>query len=111
VQAGYLDGTEPRWQTRMGSRQTLAAWMTSPGNPYFARTAVNRVWGKLFGVGLVEPVDDFGQSNPASHPELLDKLATEFAAQKFDVQFLIRAITSSRACADGSQRAHTRAAL
>jgi hypothetical protein len=106
VQAGYLDGSEPRWETRLGSRETLAAWMTSHDNPYFARAAVNRVWGKLLGVGLVDPVDDFGESNPCSHPKLLEELAAEFAAQKFDVQFLIRAITSSRAYQLSSRRTH-----
>jgi hypothetical protein len=106
VQAGYLDGTEPRWRTRVGSRETLAAWMTSPDNPYFARTAVNRLWGKLFGAGLVDPVDDFGESNPCSHPELLSALGAQFAAQDFDVQFLIRAITSSRAYQLSSRQTH-----
>jgi hypothetical protein len=80
--------------------------MTSPDNPYFARTAVNRVWGKLFGVGLVDPVDDFCESNPCSHPELLSALGAQFAAQDFDVQFLIRAITSSRAYQLSSRRTH-----
>jgi hypothetical protein len=106
VQAGYLDGTEPRWRTRIGSRETLAAWMTSPDNPYFTRAAVNRVWGKLFGVGLVDPVDDFGQSNPCSHPELLTALAEQFAAQDVELQFLIRAITTSRAYQRSSRRTH-----
>ncbi len=97
VQANYLDGTQPRWKFRVSSRDTLADWLTSGTNPYFARMAVNRVWGKFFGVGLVDPVDDFTEHNPCSHPELLDALAAEFVKHDFDVKFLIRSIVNSRA--------------
>jgi hypothetical protein len=107
VQAAFLDGTEPQWQYDVGSRETLAEWMTSPKNPWFARAAANRVWAYFFGTGLVEPVDDLRDDNPASHPELLDELAGQFAAHKFDFKFLIRAITASRAyqCASDADSA------
>jgi hypothetical protein len=75
---------------------TLADWMTTPENPYFARAAVNRIWAQLFGVGLVDPVDDMGADNPPSHPELLDALARAFADHGFDRKFLIRSIVLSR---------------
>ena len=52
-------------------RVSLAAWMTSPENPYFARAITNRVWANFFGVGLVEKVDDVRLSNPASNEALL----------------------------------------
>ena len=42
--------------------------MTAPENPYFARAAVNRVWARFFGTGLVDPVDDMGADNPPSTP-------------------------------------------
>ncbi len=72
--------------------------MTAPDNPYFARAAVNRLWAYFFGTGLVEPVDEMvGANSDASHPELLDLLAREFAAHEFDMKFLIRAITATRA--------------
>jgi hypothetical protein len=106
VQAGYLDGSEPRWRFRVGARQTLAEWVASPENPYFARAAANRVWGHFFGVGIVEPVDDFSEHNPPSHPELLDLLAREFAAHDFDLKFLIRAITASKTYQLSSRRTH-----
>jgi hypothetical protein len=96
VQATFLDGTEPQW-TKASSRETLADWMTSKQNIYFARAAVNRVWSQFFGVGLVDPVDDIGDENVPSHPELLDELAKEFAAHDFDLKFIVRAITTSRA--------------
>ncbi len=57
-------------------RADLAAWVVA--QPDFARAAANRVWAALLGRGLVEPVDDFRASNPATHPELLERLAAEF---------------------------------
>ena len=107
VQASYLDGTEPQWRFRVGPRQTLAEWITSPKNPYFARTAANRLWGYFFGRGIVDPVDDFTATNPPSHPKLLDYLAKEFAAHNFDLKFLIRAITASRTYQLTSLKTHS----
>ncbi len=96
VQAGYLDGSEPQWRFRVGARKTLADWVASRDNPYFSRAAANRIWGHFFGRGIVQPVDDFSEANPPSHPELLNFLAKEFADHEFDLKFLIRAITASR---------------
>src|SRR5262249_31533348 len=97
VQAGFLDGAQPRWKCDGGSREILADWMTRPDNPFFARAAVNRMWAYYFGTGLVEPVDDLRDENPPSHPELLAELARQFAAHRFDLKFLIRGIAASRA--------------
>ena len=66
-------------------RQQLAAWISSPDNPYFARSYVNRLWGYLLGVGLIEPLDDIRAGNPPTNPELLDYLAGEFVAGGFNV--------------------------
>ncbi|HEY7153356.1 MAG TPA: DUF1549 and DUF1553 domain-containing protein [Gemmataceae bacterium] len=98
VQAAFLDGKEPKWKYNTSARATLADWMTSKDNPYFARAAVNRLWGYFFGTGIVDPVDEMvGGENAPSHPELLDELARQFAEHNFDLKFLIRAITASRA--------------
>ncbi|MDB5318638.1 MAG: hypothetical protein JWN40_269 [Phycisphaerales bacterium] len=75
----------------------LANWVTSPANPFFAKAQVNRIWFHLMGRGLVDPVDDFRPTNPASHPELLDALAKDFVAHKYDVRYMIRLIMSSQA--------------
>src|SRR5439155_7098434 len=61
-------GTIPDEQSRL---EALAAWLTGPGNTLFAKSQVNRIWYHLMGRGLVDPVDDFRATNPASHPELL----------------------------------------
>lgn len=100
----YLDGESPKLKFRDSPRKTLADWMISQNNSYFARTAVNRVWGHFFGIGIVNPVDDFTADNPPSHPELLDELASQFAAHKFDFKFLIRAITASKTYQLSSQQ-------
>jgi hypothetical protein len=97
VQAIFLDGTEPQFKYKVNSRETLADWMTAPGNRFFARAAVNRMWAHFFGSGLIDPVDDMeGQETAKHHPQLLDELAQEFAAHRFDLHFLIKAITASR---------------
>jgi Protein of unknown function (DUF1553)/Protein of unknown function (DUF1549) len=92
----FLDGQKPKLKFRASPRDVLTQWVVARDNPYFARTAANRIWGRFFGIGLVDPVDDFTADNPASHPELLDELARAFSANGFDVKFMIRAITASK---------------
>lgn len=104
VQATYLDGSQPQWKSRVSSRRTLADWMTSKQNPFFAKSVVNRIWGHFFGVGIVDPIDDFGGTNKASHPELLDELAADFVAHNFDLKYLIRGITASQTYQRTSRR-------
>ncbi|MEX2140241.1 MAG: DUF1553 domain-containing protein, partial [Pirellulales bacterium] len=77
-------------------REQFARWATSPANEYFAKSYVNRVWSYLLGVGIIEPVDDIRAGNPATNPELLDRLTREFLDHDFDVQHLIRLICKSR---------------
>ncbi len=77
-------------------RASLAAWLTGPENPFFAKSLANRVWYHLMGRGIVEPVDDFRDSNPASNDELLDALTRDFVASGFDFKALIRSILASR---------------
>ncbi len=76
-------------------RQKLVDWLTRPQNPYFARSTVNRVWYHLFGRGIVEPVDDFRETNPPSNPELLDSLAAEFVSSGYRIKPVLRLILNS----------------
>jgi len=76
-------------------RAALAAWITSPDNDYFAQVMANRVWADLMGRGLVEPVDDLRATNPPSNGPLLEALGRHFREQQFDIQELIRTITTS----------------
>ncbi|MBX6314932.1 MAG: DUF1553 domain-containing protein [Isosphaeraceae bacterium] len=96
VQAAFLDGSEPRWKSKVGPREILADWMTAPENPYLARAAVNRVWAQCFGTGLIEPIDDLTADEGPGHPELLDELARQFAVHGFDLKYLVCAFTASR---------------
>jgi hypothetical protein len=107
AKARYLDGKEPTWRPNVSTRATLAEWLTAADNPYFARATVNRTWAYLFGTGLIDPVDEMvGTENNASHPEVLDELAREFAAHKFDLKWLLRALTATRAYQLSSARSH-----
>ncbi|HJS08302.1 MAG TPA: DUF1549 and DUF1553 domain-containing protein, partial [Pirellulales bacterium] len=76
-------------------RVEFAGWLTEPENPYFARAIVNRLWQAMLGRGLVEPVDDLRTTNPATHPELLDKLAADFIEHGFDFRHTLRLIALS----------------
>ncbi|MFN0106113.1 MAG: DUF1549 domain-containing protein [Bryobacteraceae bacterium] len=75
-------------------RRELARWMT--GHPYFAEASVNRIWGYFFGRGIVDPVDDFRSTNPATHPELLAALASEFQKNGYNLRHLMKTIVMSR---------------
>jgi hypothetical protein len=101
----FLDGTEPKWADAP-PRQVLAEWVTAKNNPYFTRATANRIWGMMFGYGIVDPVDDFSEANKPSHPELLDDLAKALTDSDFDLKFLIRAIGRTTAYQRTSARTH-----
>src|SRR5205085_2751894 len=90
-----LDGKPLALDDPADRREHFADWLTAPENPYFARAMVNRVWRNFLGRGLVEAEDDLRQTNPPSNPELLDALAKDFVAHKYDVKHLIRTIMLS----------------
>lgn len=92
----YLDGEYAKFTPEDDPRHALVDWMAQPGNPFFARVLVNRLWGHFFGRGLVDEVDDLRESNPASNPVLLDALARDFIEHRFDVKHMIRLMVTSR---------------
>lgn len=77
-------------------RKALVGWLTAEGNPYFARSITNRIWFHLFGRGIVEPVDDFRETNPPSNPELLDALSADFAKHGYRLRPILRQILNSK---------------
>src|SRR5262249_32136457 len=77
-------------------RARLASWLAGADNPFFAKSLVNRIWYHLMGRGIVEPVDDFRDSNPASNDELLDNLTSEFVKGGYHLRPLIRTVLRSR---------------
>jgi len=78
-------------------RKKLAELITNPGNRFFARNFVNRLWSELLGRGFVNPVDDFSENNPPSHPKALDYLADEFVAGGFDLRTVVKVVVLSDA--------------
>lgn len=92
----YPDGDAPRFTAEDDPRHALVDWMVKPDNPFFAKALVNRLWGHFMGRGLFHEVDDQRDTNPPSNPELLDALAKDFLAHKFDVKHVIRTIATSR---------------
>ncbi len=95
------DAPETNGQDR---RVVLSRWLASPENPYFARSFVNRVWAHFFGIGIVEPVDDFRISNPPSNAELLDALAVQFTESNYDLKALVKSICLSRTYQRSTER-------
>ena len=76
--------------------EQLAQWMTSSSNQYFASSYVNRLWGYMFGSGIIEPIDDIRAGNPPTNPELLTAMTNDFVESGFDVQHIIKTILKSR---------------
>lgn len=84
-------------------REELGHWLTGSDNRYFARAMVNRLWKAMFGRGLVEPVDDLRDTNPATHPALLEQLAADFIEHGYDVRHTLRLIAQSTTYARSSR--------
>ncbi|MFK7734739.1 MAG: DUF1553 domain-containing protein [Pirellulaceae bacterium] len=78
-------------------RRNLSDWLTDEENPYFAKAIVNRLWKQMMGRGLVEPVDDFRSTNPATHPKLLNELARDFVNHGYRIRHTIKVIATSAA--------------
>ncbi|MGC6426788.1 MAG: PSD1 and planctomycete cytochrome C domain-containing protein [Akkermansiaceae bacterium] len=88
------------------NRLDLANWLTSAENPFTSRVLVSRVWEQIFGLGLVETMEDFGSSGLApSHPELLDDLAVRFQTEmNYSIKTLIREVLSSATYRQSAKR-------
>jgi hypothetical protein len=95
MQPRPLWGETPPLEQFPDPRQALAQWMTGPENDLFAQVMANRIWADLMGRGLVEPVDDFRATNPASNPALIQALGDYFRDSGFSWPELIRVITAS----------------
>lgn len=92
----FPTATESLQDQRGTRRRRLAIWMASRDNPYLAPAAVNRVWGQMFGHGLVHPIDDLGAHNPPSHPLLMEELTDYFVGHGFDLREVYRAIANTK---------------
>lgn len=94
----------PPFAGTSGRRLALVNWLTQPNHPLTARVAVNQLWMRHFGRGIVSSVANFGRSGVApSHPELLDWLATEFVAQGWSLKTMHRLMMNSEAYQQSSK--------
>jgi hypothetical protein len=96
LQATFPDGTTVTIPPRQDPRKVFADWLLAPGNEWFARSAVNRIWYWLMGRGIVHEPDDFRPDNPPANPELLDYLAGELVDSGYDLRHVYRLILNSR---------------
>lgn len=92
----FLGGYAPAIHPSENRLEPLAGWLGSANNDLFVKSQANFVWYHLLGQGLVEPIDDFRVTNPASNPLLLEALARDYAASDFNLRGLVRTIMNSR---------------
>jgi hypothetical protein len=104
AKAQFIDGTKIPTEEQDGKRtpiqgkarrDELARLIVE--HPNFGKAQVNRMWAHFFGKGFVNPIDDFNDQNPPSHPELLEELGKRYKHYGFDQKKLIRWICNSEA--------------
>ncbi len=100
-----VDSEDVRQDDTLSRRRQMVDWITTQQNSRFAKATVNRVWQHLFGIGLVDPVDDMRTDNPSICPELLTTLSQDFAASGYDLRRLLRAVVLSEAYQASSRSA------
>ncbi len=96
VKPKVLWGSVPSVSAKGDRREQFAAWLISRDDRQFARNIANRMWKKMMGLGIVEPVDDFRNDSKPSHPELLEHLTDEVLRLNFDLRELIRIIANTQ---------------
>ena len=96
VELVHLDGSRVKVPVASDRRDALVDWMFGPGRRMTSRAIVNRVWGRMLGRGIIEPVDDMRFSNPAVNEPLLESLADDLVSHGWDLKHLLRTIARSR---------------
>jgi len=96
VKPKVIFGADPAPKGRTDLRPSFARWLVSKENPRFATVIANRLWKKVMGIGLVEPVDDFSDTNKPVNPELMDYLTKLMVEVKFDTKQYLRVLCNTR---------------
>lgn len=96
IKPKVLWGDVPSSAAKGDRRTQFAAWLTDREDRQFARNIANRMWKKMMGLGIVEPIDDFREENKPSHPELLEHLTDEVLRLNFDIRELVRIIANTQ---------------
>jgi hypothetical protein len=94
--AVFPDGSKATIRSDQDPRMVFADWLIAPGNPWFARAIVNRIWAWLFGRGIIHEPDDIRPDNPGTHPAVLAYLEQELVKSKYDLQHIFRLILTSQ---------------
>jgi hypothetical protein len=105
VQPAALMGASPELSKHPHSTGAYAHWLTAPENPRFTRVIANRMWKKVFGHGLIEPVDEILDSTVPSHPALMTALEKLMVAQRYDLRAFLRVLYNTRAYQNQATRA------
>ena len=92
----FPDGKPAHLSPGQDPREAFANWLLAPGNPWFARNIVNRVWYWLLGRGIIQEPDDIRPDNPAANPQLLALLERELVAGHYDLKHIYRLILNSQ---------------
>jgi hypothetical protein len=96
VAARALAAEKANFETVTDRRQILAAWVTNPDNPFFAKAIVNRIWAHYLGRGLVDPIDDIRDTNPPTNGSLLDALVAHLKQSKYDLKAFTKTLVLSQ---------------
>lgn len=97
VEPAVLFGEQPEVGPESSRRQIFASWMTSPENPRFTLTIANRLWKRVFGVGIIEPVDDITDETEPSNQELLDFIVAEMKRVDYSQREFLRILYNTEA--------------
>jgi hypothetical protein len=92
----FPDGVPVEIKPDEDPRVVFADWLISPGNPWFARNIVNRIWSWLMGRGIIHEPDDIRPDNPPIHPRLLEYLEKELVNSDYDLRYIYSLILNSR---------------
>lgn len=95
IDPGVLYGEAPESKTRENRRQTFARWLTAPENPNFTRSVANRLWANMFGLALIQPVDDLSDNNAPSSVEMMNEITSLMISLKYNLKAFTAAIAMS----------------
>lgn len=92
IEARAMFGHEAKPQEGQTTVQAFADWMTNPENPRFTTVISNRMWKHVFGIGLIEPLDEMTDSTVASNPALMDYLTQLMIDKKYSLKSFLRVL-------------------
>lgn len=102
----FPDGRKMDLPANRDPREVFADWLITPENPWFARSACNRIWAWLLGRGIIHEADDIRPDNPPANPEVLAYLERELVNSHYDLKHIFRLILNSQTYQSSSMPRH-----